>query len=187
MKTAVLVAIFGLAATSATADALQDNMKSYVESEVRAWFADPTILAAVQGANLAHAALTPGDIEVLDAQWKAEIGTDSALIKGIGENAASAFLRERIGAADGKITELIVMDSKGLNVAISDITSDYWQGDEAKFQQTFASGPSAFHISEVELDDSTQTYQAQLSFTLTDPATGAAIGAVTVGVNAESF
>ena len=40
---------------------------------------------------------------------------------------------------------------------------------------------------EVELDESTQTYQAQLSFTLVDPATGAAIGAVTVGVNAETF
>lgn len=187
MKKVVLVAVFGLAANAAVADAIEDNMKSYVESEVRAWFADPTIIAAVQNANLARADLAPADIAALDAQWQAEIGTDSALIKEVGENAASSFLRERIGAAAGKVTELIVMDNKGLNVAISDITSDYWQGDEDKFQKTFASGPTAFHISEVELDESTQTYQAQLSFTLTDPATGAPIGAVTVGVNAETF
>lgn len=187
MKQILFVATLTLAANSASAGAVEDNMKSYVETEVRSWFADPSIVAAVQAANTAHAALSPGDIATLDDQWKAEVGTDSALIKKVTESATSAFLRDRIASSDGKVTEIIVMDNHGLNVAISDVTSDYWQGDEDKFQKSFGMGASAFHVSEVELDESTQTYQAQLSFTLTDPATGAPLGAVTVGVNAESF
>ena len=79
------------------------------------------------------------------------------------------------------------MDAQGLNVAASDMTSDYWQGDEAKHSETYGAGPDGFHISEIEFDDSTQRYQAQVSFTLIDPATGSAIGAVTVGVDAESL
>lgn len=187
MKHALFVTTLVLAANSASAGAVEDKMKTYVETDVRAWFADPSIVAAVQSANLAHAALSASDIAILDDQWKAEVGTDSALIKKVMDGAASAFLRDRIAAAGGKVTEIIVMDNVGLNVAISDVTSDYWQGDEDKFQKTFGMGAAGFHISEVELDESTQTYQSQLSFTLTDPATGAALGAVTVGVNAESF
>ena len=85
------------------------------------------------------------------------------------------------------IAEVFIMDAQGLNVAASAVTSDYWQGDEAKFQQTYGVGPDAVHISEVELDESTQTYQAQVSLSLTDPATGALIGAVTFGLNAQAF
>ena len=68
------------------------------------------------------------------------------------------------------------MDMKGLNVGQSDVTSDYWQGDEAKWQKTYGVGPSAVLIDEVEFDDSSQTYQSQVSI---------AVVAVTVGVNVE--
>lgn len=79
------------------------------------------------------------------------------------------------------------MDNKGLNVAQSDITSDFWQGDEAKWQNTFLKGPGAFDIGEVEEDESTQMFQSQISYTVTDPATGNAIGAITVGVNVDAL
>ena len=72
---------------------------------------------------------------------------------------------------------------KGLNVGQSDPTSDYWQGDEAKWKKTFKVGPNAVHVSEAEMDDSTQMLQSQASVTITDPATGKAIGAITVGIN----
>lgn len=187
MKHTLCVATFVLASQTASAGAVEDSMKTYVETEVRSWFADPSVLSAVQAANVANATLLPADITALDERWKAEVGTDSDLIAQVTDNSTSTFLRDRIASSAGKVTEIIVMDDVGLNVAVSDVTSDYWQGDEEKFQKSFGAGPHGFHVSEVELDESTQTYQAQLSFTLTDPATGASIGAVTVGVNAESF
>jgi hypothetical protein len=75
----------------------------------------------------------------------------------------------------------------GLNVAASAMTSDMWQGDEAKFTETYSIGAGAVHFSEVELDESTQRYQAQISLTIVDPASGEPIGAMTVGVDAEAL
>jgi hypothetical protein len=75
------------------------------------------------------------------------------------------------------------MDDKGLNVGQSSMTSDYWQGDEAKWQKTYAVGADAFHVSEVEFDESSQSYQVQISTTISQD--GQPIGAITLGVNAE--
>ena len=42
-------------------------------------------------------------------------------------------------------------------------------------------------IAEVEMDESTQTFQSQLSVPVVDPATGEVIGAVTVGVDVDAL
>ena len=75
------------------------------------------------------------------------------------------------------------MDAKGLDVAQSTLTSDYWQGDEAKWSETYPVGPDAVQIGEIEQDESTQVFQSQVSIAVTDPATGEVIGAITVGVD----
>ncbi len=79
------------------------------------------------------------------------------------------------------------MDARGLNVAASDVTSDCRQGDEAKHAETFVLGPGSVHMSEIELDESTQRYQGQISFTMVDPSSGQAVGAITVGVDADAL
>lgn len=179
--------LLALTTNLAAASDVENKMTAFVQTDVKAWTADPNIISAVQSANSAHAALSEADILTLDTQWRAEVGTDSALIKGILDNAASAYLRDQVAKSGGTVTEVIVMDAQGLNAAISGVTSDYWQGDEDKHQKTYDVGPDAVHVSDIELDESTQTYQAQVSFTLTDPASGTAIGAVTVGLNAAAF
>ena len=98
-------------------------------------------------------------------------------------NDLSKFLTGIRDASEGLYTEIFVMDDKGLNVGQSDVTSDYWQGDEAKFTETFGKGAGAIHISEVEEDESTQRFQSQLSMTIEDG--GKPIGAVTIGVDVE--
>jgi hypothetical protein len=79
------------------------------------------------------------------------------------------------------------MDRHGLNVAASAMTSDMWQGDEAKFTETYSIGAGAVHFSEVELDESTQRYQAQISRHHRRSVLGEPIGAMTVGVDAEAL
>ena len=79
------------------------------------------------------------------------------------------------------------MDNHGLNVAQSVETSDYWQGDEAKWQKTYGNGSGDIHISEVEFDESTGSYQSQVSMPIKDPATGELIGAITFGINVQSL
>lgn len=62
------------------------------------------------------------------------------------------------------------------------MTSDYWQGNEAKWQKTFLADQDAVQVSEVTFDESAKKYQSQVSLPITDPATGEMIGAATVGV-----
>lgn len=177
-----------LAATPALgSDEFTPALEAYMASDIAAWAADPVLLEAIRAQNAATAALDQAGIDALDAQWQAEVSAaDSALISGVLHNPAADFLRARVADSGGRITEAFITDNKGLNVAASDPTSDYWQGDEAKFQKVFPTVGGHF-VSDVELDESTQRYQGQISLTISDPATGEALGTLTVGVDAESL
>lgn len=165
--------------------ALHDKIRSLVQSEFRAWGSDPAILAAIAAGNAAHAGLTPEQIDAMDKTWRAEVEQPlRPTIDQVTGNAASEALRARISADQGRTVEAFVMDATGLNVAAAAPISDFWQGDEDKFLKTFGVGPEAIEIGEVEFDESSQTWQVQASFTLTDPATGAPFGAMTIGLNA---
>lgn len=185
---AAAIALAAFAALPAHSAELEGRLKAYAETEVAAWVQDPVLIDAIHAANSARAALTPDGVLALDLAWRAEVGAAAMpTITPVLENPASDFLRAQVQAAGGTITEVFMMDALGLNVASSGITSDFWQGDEEKFSETFPHGPGTLHLGPVELDESTQTYQAQVSMTVTDPASGQAIGAITVGLNAETF
>ena len=163
---------------------LPPQITAYAD-EVSSWLSDPAIVSAIEAQNTANAGLTQGDIDALDKTWRAETSSaDQPLIKEVLGREISKFLSGKVDASGGLITEAFVMDNKGLNVGQSGITSDYWQGDEGKWQNTYSKGVGAVDIGDVELDESTQTYQSQLSITIVN-GSGAPIGAITLGLNVE--
>lgn len=163
-------------------------LRAYAETELASWMADPAVIDAIKTQNAAHANLTMADIDAMDQQWIANASSGTGpIIDDLMSRPLSKWLLEKQNATAGFVTEVFIMDNKGLNVAQSEITSDYMQGDEAKWQQTYLVGPDAMHISDVEFDDSTGFYQSQASFSITDPDTGEVIGAVTFGVNVQSL
>ena len=158
----------------------------FIESNVRPWLDEPAILNAIIAQNAAHAGLSQAAINDLDARWRAELSrAKRPMIEAQLSNALSLYLKGRQRAAEGLITEIFVMDNRGLNVGQSDITSDYWQGDEAKWRESF--GVDAFYIEDAERDESTQLMQSQASLPIIDPKTGAVIGTITVGVNLDAL
>jgi hypothetical protein len=168
-----------------SADEFTPALQELAESQIKAMVNDPAIVAAIQAQNEKHAGMSEADIVALDDKWRAEIGTGSTpTIDPVLNGAVADMLRGLRDESGGMFTEIFVMDSVGLNVASSDTTSDFWQGDEAKWQQTYGAGSGSVHISDVELDESTQTYQAQVSVSI-DGADGTPIGAATFGVNVE--
>lgn len=176
-----------LAPTAWSAD-YPGAMKTYLDATIRSWSEDASLVQAIMTANTDRAAYDQAKIDSLDATWKAEVGqADTPTITPILGNAASDFLRQQVEASGGKITEAFITDNKGLNVAASSATSDMWQGDEDKFSKVFPSGPDGVLFGDVELDESTQTYQGQISIAITDPTTKAVIGTLTVGVNADAL
>jgi hypothetical protein len=146
------------------------------------------LIDAIRAQNARNIWVDAAEIDKLDKSWRAQVGQGSApMIAEVAATPASARLVAIRKEAGGMFTEIFVMDDKGLTVALSDATSDYWQGDEAKWQQTYLVGAGAVHISEVELDDSTQACQGQVSLTVVDPDTKAPIGAITFGVNVDAL
>jgi hypothetical protein len=142
----------------------------------------------VKAQNAKHAGLSQADIDNMDKDWIAQTDAGSKpMIDAVLGNALSQFLQQQQGAAGGVVTEIFVMDNRGLNVGQSEITSDYWQGDEAKWQKTYQAGANALFIDEVEMDESTQAFQSQLSMSIVDPASGEVIGAITVGINIDAL
>lgn len=50
----------------------------------------------------------------------------------------------------------------------STITADFWQGDEEKYLQTFASGSREIFIDRAERNESSQNLETQASFVVMD-------------------
>lgn len=188
MRTLLSAAIVTASTAMAHANDFAPAMESYLEQEIRAWAMSEQLIVAITAQNLMTADYDQAMIDQLDTQWRAEVGTsDTPTISPVLANSAADFLRQQVEASEGRITEVFIMDARGLNVAASAVTSDYWQGDEAKFSETYGQGSAGVHLGEIEFDDSTETYQGQISLTIIDPATGKAIGAMTVGVDAEAL
>jgi outer membrane murein-binding lipoprotein Lpp len=180
--------IAALMLTSGIATA-QDNefaepLTALAQGEIKQIAANPVLVAAIIAQNAATGGYDQAKIDELDTQWRAEVDAASKpLIDATLANEASAYLAKVQEDSAGKFTEIFATDAKGLNAAQSTVTSDYWQGDEDKFTESFGSGADAVFLGEVEQDESTQTFQSQVSVTVVDPATGSPIGSITFGVD----
>lgn len=185
---AAVIAGLLLCSTAGAEGGHEAAARKFVEGTLRGWMADPLVIGTLKAQNAEHAALTQADIDRLDKTWRAETKVaDKPLTQSLLGNPLSKYLAERARASKGLVTELFVMDNRGLNAGQSNLTSDYWQGDEDKWQKTYSVGPAAVFVDKVDLDESTQRFQVQVSATVVDPASGAAIGAVTVGLDAEAL
>ena len=182
-------ALSAIATVSFADDAeIKAKAEDYTKSEVAKWVADADVVAALNAANASNAAFDQGKIDSLDQQWRAEVGAAAhPLIDQVMGSSASAKAKGWCDGSGGVVTEIILMDNKGLNVGICDATSDYWQGDEPKYQNTYTKGAGAVFVDDVEQDSSTQKFQVQASMTVVDPASGQPIGVITVGLDAEGL
>jgi len=187
-RTLILSAPLVVAATFAQAVDSPPAMRAFVESNIMSWAESAPVIEAVNAQNAKTAGSSDAQILEWDAEWRAQVGqTDQPLIKEVMGRDLSGFLGEQVAASGGRITEIFVMDALGLNVAASDVTSDYWQGDEEKYTKTYGAGAGAVFVDAVEFDESAQSYQGQISISLTDPSSGAVVGAMTIGLIAEAF
>lgn len=178
--------VFGSAALAD--DSHVAPIKDFIEIDVMDWVVDPVVVSAIKKQNADVSGMTEDQIIALDNKWRAETKTDAKpMIDEIMARELSKFLKEKQDASGGLISEAFVMDNKGMNVGQSAVTSDYWQGDEAKWKKTFLAGPDALFIDEAEVDDSTGALQSQASISIVDPATGEVIGAITLGINLDAL
>jgi hypothetical protein len=143
--------------------------------------ADPVIIEAVIAENGKGKSLA--SIKEHDNKWKGTAGVVD-FMQALMDSKCGTHLAS-LQDSQAFYAEIFVMDNQGANVCMTDKTSDYWQGDEAKFKDSFAGGKGAVHVSDVEFDDSTQAYLVQVSVPVKDG--GKVIGAITFGIDMDKI
>lgn len=166
-------------AASLCAEEAPAKIKTLASKTLAAMGSDPVIVAAVKAENAKNKTLDK--IKADDKTWTATPGI-SPFMKSILDSECSKHLKKIQGSASF-YSEIFVMDNKGANVAMTDKTSDYWQGDEDKFVKSFNSGKGFVFIDKVKFDDSSQAYLVQVSVPVKDG--GKAIGAITFGIEVD--
>ena len=173
-----------VAAAPAPAPISADIIKPEFVESLRQRLQQPVTILSVTSSNKRHENVQQAEIDKLDEAWKTEAKSDDQpLIAEILSSPLSSYLLYTQAKSAGLFTEIFIMDKFGLNVGQSSVTSDYWQGDEDKFQKTFQVGPEAVFIDEPEYDDGTKTWRVQVNLTIVDPSSKAAIGAATAEIN----
>jgi hypothetical protein len=142
---------------------------------------DPIIVQAVKAENAKGKTLDR--IKEVDKKWMATPGV-ADYMQALMDNECGKHLR-KIQQSAPYYSEIFAMDNLGANVAMSDKTSDYWQGDEAKFIKSYNGGKGAVFVDEVKFDTSTQTYLVQVSIPVKDG--DKVIGAITFGISVDKF
>jgi len=105
---------------------------------------------------------TGEEIRRKDAEWMAQ--PDHPLRRTLTRGECADRLRA-LTSDDPIIVEALLMDGMGALVCATVVPSDYWQGDEPKWQRTFQEGRDPF-VDEMGLDASSNEYAVQLSVPL---------------------
>lgn len=150
----------------------------YADSTLKKLGSDPLIISAVTAENKKGKTLE--QIKDMDQKWINHIGIADYMQEIMDSECGKYLLK--ILESKPFYAEIFVMDNQGANVAMTDKTSDYWQGDEAKFQESFK---GKIHFSDVEFDDSSQAYIVQVSIPVRSK--NKIIGAITVGIDVDKF
>jgi hypothetical protein len=118
---------------------------------------DTTLVAAVVAKNASGESAE--DVQRKDRDWTAS--AKAPLRSEMTRGACADRLRSLV-QDDAFVIEAFLVDAQGALVCASRETSDYWQGDEPKWQKTYGEGKRLF-IDEPAQDVSTGTHAIQLS------------------------
>lgn len=135
----------------------------------------PSIVAAVEQANVDRADWSVENISQQDKAWTEADPSIEATVKEIAGNEISSYLID-FRSTNPENVEIFVTDELGLNIAMTNKTSDFLQADEAWWISTFANGHGFNYLGSVEYDESSDVYAMKIGVPVIDPDTHEAIG-----------
>jgi hypothetical protein len=160
--------------TEAISPRMQAVIAAHVEL-IRGWLKEPVLLNAVLAAN--NKGQSMDDILAIDRDWQR--GGQGELVDRLMNNKAGKFLERRITQSQ-LYAEAFLCDKQGAVVALYPRTTDYWQGDESKFSESFNGGQGQVHIDPLGFDESTQVYSVHVSVPVI--LEGQTVGVLIVGL-----
>ena len=173
----------GVIALSANAQSISKEDKELLEQyfDIKSKYVlhlalNPVMVKAVRLQN--RSKLTLKQIKQRDQAWSNS--KDVTQFKRSLMTSDAGKLIQKAVEGNPAFTEAFLTDNQGANVAVFPPTSDYWQGDEDKWYESFNDGNGEYFFGELELDESTGKYQKQVSVPVFQR--GETIGVLVVGV-----
>lgn len=117
----------------------------------------------IDNANKKNMSMSYEKILESDAQWRNK--QSQTLIETISKNPASQELIA-FQKTHPEFVEIFITDSYGLNVAMTNETSDYYQADESWWRETHNEEIGYDHADAIIYDDSARTWGIPLYFTI---------------------
>jgi hypothetical protein len=159
-------------------DKAKDKVKAFATEVCLALCTNEVFVKEVEAQNAKKVSLD--EIKKIDKEWMAA-EEELAIQKEKTSNACAKAIRE-IAKKNPVILEAFVMDNQGAVVGENNLTSDYWQGDEPKWANSFKDGKGGFDVGKESFDKSANATVQQVSLPIVN-AEGKVIGAVTYGLD----
>ena len=163
---------------------LQAIVRKLVFAEVNPWLKDSLIIESLRAQNRDTGSYSQDRIKELERQWQDEFASNQySLIAENLDRPVSRYLKRVKLNGFGMYHEILLMDGIGLLAGASDANSDYWQGEEPKWLETYRGGKDALYISDLKFDPSALAWEIQISLPVVDPETDQPVGAITIGID----
>ena len=133
---------------------------------------DTVILEALRVANNRYRGISHEQIQALDKTWIT--GGDEIVAKMTDFQCNEALRIFQSGY--GEFKEIFVTEMNGLNVCVTNKTSDYYQADEEWWTRTIKNGKS-WRQPNLEFDESAGVFAVPIYISVRDPANGNLLGA----------
>lgn len=164
ISTLVILVFFSIVTTSYADSGLSRYEIKYLLRHkidaLKAIASKPEIINAVIHNN--EKQISFDKIADIDSQWNS-FSIDHPQKKRMYSSNAGVILKAQVEANSSDYSEIFVTDNQGANVAAWPVTSDYWQGDEAKWRRSFNNGSGKIYIGNIEFDESSQSTSIQIS------------------------
>ena len=162
---------------------IYDIIDSDLDKKIADILNNEIVVRSIQIQNKNHENLKQNDINDLDQEWRRQTKVENQpLISSLLNRPLSAYLTRIQAHSGGIFTEIFVMDNKGLNVGQSSMSSDFWQGDEDKWQKTYLKSANQKFIDEPEFNEKRDVWVVQYNIAITDNE-GKNVGAATFELN----
>jgi predicted metallopeptidase len=158
------------------------KLKKFVKEKLLPLTTNETFVKETVAQNAKRAPLA--EIKKIDKAWIEAEDELPIHVEKTTNSCAKAI--KRVIAVNSVLVEVFVMDDQGAVVGENQLTSDYWQGDEAKWTGSYASGNGGVDVGKAKFDRSANANLQQVSLPVID-AEGKVVGAVTFGVNVDKL
>ena len=151
-----------------------DTRKDLVQKEIAE---NPAVIEKVKEYNDKNKNLSLREIQKIDEEWIASKKGITDFMKEFLTGPIAEFLISFQESQEG-FAEIFITDAKGLNVAMTNKTSDYLQSDEDWWVKCYADGQGLSYYGDIEYDESAMAESIPVFVPIKDPQDNKVIGVI---------